>query len=93
VETAALNSLRLVATRDGRQLGNTRYIAVKRRVETGHLRQFRMTLTERLDQLNLAGLMFRGVRADAMQLIQQLMGDQLGRGALHAADHPMWLSC
>ena len=60
---------------------------MKRRVETGHLGQFRMTLAERLDQFNLAGQMIRVVRADAMQFIQQFLGDQLGRGVFHAVDH------
>ena len=87
VETVALHSLRVVAARDGKQLGNTRHGAVKRGVKTGHLRQFRMTLAERLDQLDLAGQMVRVVRADAMQFIQQFLGDQLGRGVLHAVDH------
>src|SRR5450756_2928328 len=61
VETVALNSLRLVATRDGKQLGNTRHIAVKRRVKTGNLGKFRMTLAECLDQFDLAGQMIRVV--------------------------------
>ena len=62
-------------------------VAVKRRVETGHLRQFRMTLAERLDQFDLAGQMIRVVWPDAMQFIQQFLRDQLGRGVLHAVDH------
>ena len=48
-----------------------------------------MTLAERLDQFDLAGQMFRVVRADAMQFIQQFLGDQLGRGVLHAVNHPV----
>src|ERR1035438_9762979 len=67
VETVALHSLRVVATRDGKQLGNTRHGAVKRSVKTGYLGQFRMTLAERLDQLDLARQMVRVVWADAVQ--------------------------
>ena len=48
-----------------------------------------MTLAERLDQFNLAGQMIRVVWADAMQFIQQFLGDQLGRGVFHAVDHPV----
>ena len=48
-----------------------------------------MTLAERLDQFNLAGQMIRVVRADAMQFIQQFLGDKLGRGVFHAMNHPM----
>jgi hypothetical protein len=87
VETVALNSLGVVAARNRQQLGHARHGAVKRRVETGHLRQFRMTLAERLDQFNLARQMIRVVRADAMQFIQQFLGDQFGLGVLHAVDH------
>ena len=64
VETVALNSLRLVASWDGKQLGNTWHGAVKRRVKTGHLRQLRMTLAERLNQFDLARQMFWVIGAD-----------------------------
>jgi hypothetical protein len=71
----------------GSSLATTRHGAVKRRVETGHLRQFRMTLTECLDQFDFAGQMFGVVRADAMQFIQQFLCDQLGHDVLHTVDH------
>jgi hypothetical protein len=45
-----------------------------------------VTPAERLDQLDLAGQMVRIARADAMQFIQQFLGDQLRRGMLHALD-------
>jgi hypothetical protein len=61
VETVALNSLCVEASRNRQQPGDTRHVAVKRRVEAGHLRQFRMTLAERLDQFDLAGQMIRVV--------------------------------
>ena len=48
-----------------------------------------MPLAERLDQLDLAGQMFRVVWPDAMQFIQQFPRDQLRRGVLHAVDHPV----
>ena len=64
-------------------------VVVKRRVEAGQLRQFRMTLAERLDQFNLAGQMIRVVWPDAMQFIQQFLGDKLGRGVFHAVNHAM----
>ena len=48
-----------------------------------------MTLAERLDQLNLAGQMIRVVRADAMQFIQQFLGNHLGLDVLHAMNHAM----
>ena len=48
-----------------------------------------MTPAKRFDQLNLARQMIRVERADAMQFIQQFLGDQLGRGMLHAVDHPV----
>ena len=69
METVALHPLRIVAARDREQPGHPRYGAVKRRVKTGHLGQFRMTLAERLDQFDLAGQMIRIVRADAVQFI------------------------
>ena len=62
-------------------------VLVKRRVEAGHLRQFRMTLAERLDQFDLARQMIRVVRPDAMQFIQQFLSDHLGLGVFHAVDH------
>jgi hypothetical protein len=45
-----------------------------------------MALAERLDQVDFAGQMIRVIRADAMQFIQQFLGNQLGRGVLHAVD-------
>ena len=89
VETVALNSLGVEASRNRQQLGHARHGAVKRRVKTGHLGQFRMTLAERLDQFNLAGQMIRVVRPDAMQFIQQFLGDNLRLGVFHAVDHPV----
>src|SRR5579872_619241 len=70
VETVALDSLRIVAARDRKQLGDTRHGAVKRRVETDHLGQLRITLAERFDQFNFTGQMVRVDWADAMQIIQ-----------------------
>ena len=87
VEPVALHTLRVVTAGDGKQFGNTRHGAVKRRVKTGHLWQFPMTLAECLDQFDLAGQMVRVVRADAMQFLQQFLSDQLGRSMLHAVDH------
>ncbi len=43
-----------------------------------------MMLAERLDQLDFARQMVRVIRTDAMQFIQQFLGDQFGRGVLHA---------
>ena len=74
METVALHSLRVVAARNRQQPGDPRHGVVKRRVKTGHLGQFRMTLAERLDQFDLAGQMFRVVRADAVQFIQSIPG-------------------
>jgi hypothetical protein len=39
--------------------------------------------------LGLAREMFRVIRPDAMQFIQQLLTDQLGRGVLHPVDDAM----
>ena len=89
VETVALNSLGVEVPRNRQQLGHARHGLVKRRVKTGHLGQFRMTLAERLDQVKLAGHMIRVVRADAMQFIQQFRGDQFRLGMFHAVNHPM----
>ena len=89
VETVALNSLGVEAARNRQQLGHARHGVVKRRVEAGHLRQFRMTLAERLDQFDLARQMIRVVWADAMQFIQQFLGDKLRRGVFHAVNHAM----
>ena len=35
------------------------------------------------------GAQIRVVRADAMEFIQQFLGDQLGRGVFHAMNHPV----
>ena len=67
VKTVALNSFGVEASRNRQQLGHARHGLVKRRVEAGHLRQFRMTLAERLNQFNLARQMIRVVRTDATQ--------------------------
>src|ERR1039458_8260039 len=75
VETVSLNSLCVEASRNRKQFGHARHGLVKRRVKTGHLGQFRMTLAERLDQFNLAGQMIRVVGPDTMQFIQQFLGD------------------
>ena len=48
-----------------------------------------MTLAERLDKFDLAEQMLRVVWTNAMQFIQQGLDDQLGRGVLHAVDHPV----
>ena len=48
-----------------------------------------MTLTERLDQLNLCRQMIRIVRADAVQFIHQFLRDTLGLGIVHAVHHPV----
>ena len=87
VETVALNSLGVEASRNRQQLGDTRHGVVKRRVKTGHLGQFRMTLAERLDQFDLAGQMIRVVRRDAMQFIHQLRRDLFRLGMRHAMHH------
>ena len=87
VETVALNSLGVVTPRNRQQSGHARHGLVKRRVETGHLGQFRMPLAERLDQFNLARQMIRVVRPEAMQFIQQFLGDHLRLGVFHAVDH------
>ena len=89
VETVALNSLGVEAARKRQQLGHARHGLVKRRVETGHLGQFWMTLAERLDQFNLAGQMIRVVGPDAMQFIQQFLGDNLGLDVFHPMNHPV----
>ncbi len=62
---------------------------MERRVKTGHLWQFWMTLAEYFDQFDLTGQMIRVVRADAMQFIQQWLRHHLGFGMLHAVDHTM----
>ena len=54
VKTVALDALRLVAPRNGEQLRDTRHVAMKGGVETGHLWEFRMTLPKRFDQFDLA---------------------------------------
>ncbi len=59
---------------------------MKRRVETDYLGQFRVTLAEGLDQFDLAGQVIRIARADAVQFVEQFLGDQLRRGVLHALD-------
>ena len=89
VETVALNSLGVEASRNRQQLGHARHGLVKRRVEAGHLRQFRMTLAERLNQFNLARQMIRVVRADAMQFIQQFLCDNFRLGVFHPMNHAM----
>jgi hypothetical protein len=48
-----------------------------------------MTLTERLDQFDLAGQMILVIWTDAMQFIQQFLGDQFGRSVFHAVDDAM----
>ena len=53
---------------------HARHVAVKRRVEARHLGQVGMTLSERLDQLDLARQVIRVVR-----LILRNSLDQLGR--------------
>ena len=45
-----------------------------------------MTPAERLDQFDLAGQMVRIARTDAMQFVQQFLGDPLRRGVLHTLD-------
>src|ERR1035441_8446655 len=73
VETVALNSLRIEASRNWKELGHARHGLVKRRVKARHLRQLRMTLVEGLDQFNLVRQMIRVVRADATQFLQQFL--------------------
>jgi hypothetical protein len=70
VKTVALHSLRVVATRDGKQLRNTRHGTVKRRVEAGDLEQSRMALAEYLDKFDLGREMVRVAWADAIQFFQ-----------------------
>ena len=72
VEAIAVNARRLVASRNRQQTGDTRHVAMKGGVEARHLRQCRMALAERLDQLDLTRQMLRVIRRDAVQFIQQL---------------------
>ena len=51
---------------------------MKRGVEARHLRQLRKTLSERLDQLDLARQVIRVERADLAQLLDQLGRDAFG---------------
>ena len=46
-----------------------------------------MTLAERLNQFNLVGQMIRVVWPEAMQFIQQFLGDNLGLDVFHPMDH------
>ena len=87
METIALNPFCVEAPRNRQQLGDPRHGVVKRRVEAGHLGQFRAPLAERLDQFNLAGQMIRVVRPKAMRFSQQFPGDHLGLDVFHAVDH------
>ena len=89
MKTIALNSFGIEASRNRQQLGDTRHGLVKRRVEAGHLRQFRVPLAERLNQFNLARQMLRVVRADAMQFGQQFPGDNFRLGMFHPVNHAM----
>jgi hypothetical protein len=89
VETVALNSLGIEASRNRQQLGHARHGLVKRRVEAGYLRQFRMTLAESFNQFNLARQMIRVVGTDAMQFVQQFPGDNLRLGMFHPMNHAM----
>jgi len=88
VETIALHSFGVEAPGNRKQLGDSRHGLMKCRVETGQLGQFGMPLAERLNQFDLAGQMIRVVRPDAMQLIQQILGDDLGLGVFHPMDNP-----
>ena len=89
VEAVTPDTLRLVATRNRQELRDTRHGAMERRVEAGDLRQFRVTLAERFDELDLAGRWSGSYRADATQFIQQIRRDQLRLGMFHAVHNPM----
>lgn len=87
MEPVALDPHCIEAPLDRQKPGHSRHGAVKRRVEAGHLKQFRMTLAERLDQFNLTRQMFRVVRADPMQFIQHLLRNTFRLSVSHAVDH------
>ena len=89
VETVMLNSIGVEAARNRKDFGHARHVVVKGRVKTGLLRQFRMTLTEGLDQFDLAGQMIRVVWTDAMEFIQRFLRDNLRLGVLHPMNHPV----
>ena len=87
MESVALNSLRVEASWDRQKFGDARHAPVKRGVKAGHLREFRVTPAECLDQLNLLWQMFWVVRPEAIQIIQQVLADQLGLCVCHSMDH------
>ena len=65
-----------------------RHVAVKCGVEAGHLGQFRMPLSKRFDQRDLSRQMIRVINRDAVQLTQQLRGDdsRLKNGVIDPAE-------
>ena len=56
-------------------------------IEAGYLRQFGMTLAERLDQFNLPRQMIRVIGPEPMQFVQQGLGDTLRCSMFHAVHH------
>jgi hypothetical protein len=85
VEAVPADTLRLVASRDRQQGGDTRHGAVKRGVETRHLRQSGVALAERLDQLDLERQMLRIEGAEPVQFLDHFRGELLRLAIFRAA--------
>ncbi len=66
-------------------MGYLRHPAVECRVETGHLRQVRIKLVNRLQPLNFRGQVIRGQRYQEFQTLDQCGGHQLGLNVVGTA--------
>ena len=93
MESVALDTFCIETARDRQEPGHARQGVVKRCVKTGHLRQVRISLAERLDQCNLVRKMIRVVGTDAVKLIQQYLGNPFGLSMLHAVNHAVTDRC
>ena len=77
VKTITLDTIGLIAPRDGKDLRQPRHVAMKSCVKARHLRQARQPLVEQIDHRNLRRQMLWGISADAPQLFEQRARDYL----------------
>ena len=69
------HALCLVAARDRQQLGHTRQVMVKSRVEAGHLRQVGKAAMKRFGQLDFFRQVLRIEWFELMQFLDHFLGD------------------
>src|SRR3954468_17331272 len=73
MEAITLDAFRLELTWNRQDARDTRHIAVKRGIEAGDLRPIGMSLTEYFDEMHFRRQVFRIVRAQPAQLVEQCL--------------------